>query len=162
MKKLLSIILALTLCLSVLTACGSNKAKDYTNDELIAAINAGGCESTEYNLPVAFDSEDAEIYYNFFDFTKDNYKAGAFSMSLMNVQAYAIAVIQPVEGKGEEVVSEFNTYVEGIQKSFEQYLVDQYEISKNAIVKQLDNGVVVMVMCEDSQTVYENIIKAME
>ena len=161
MKKTLSIALALVLTLGLFTAC-SKKAKVYTNDQLIAAINASGNEMVEYNVPVAFDSEDAKTMYDFLEFNKDNYTAGAFSISLVNIKAYGIAVVQPAEGKAEDVIAEFNGYVENTQKSFEQYLQDQYEVSKNAIVKQLDNGLVVMVMCEDAQSAFDSIVKELD
>ncbi|MEG1782473.1 MAG: DUF4358 domain-containing protein, partial [Oscillospiraceae bacterium] len=137
MKKIISVILVLVMSLGIFTAC-SKKAKEYTNDQLIAAIKASGNEMTEYNEPVAFDAEEAKVIYDFLEFDKENYKSAAFSISLINIKAYGIAVVQPAEGKAEAVIAELQGYVDTTKKNFEQYLQDQYAVAQNAIVKQLD------------------------
>ena len=64
-----------------------------------------------------------------------------------------------MQDKADDVFSEFESYVQKTQESFEQYLPDQYEIAKDAIVEKLDNGLVIMVMCDNSQETYDNIIE---
>jgi len=52
-------------------------------------------------------------------------------------------------------------YVQSQQKSMEHYLEDQYQIASAARVATVPTGEVVMVCCEDSDTVFENIKKAL-
>ena len=54
--------------------------------------------------------------------------AYAFSMSMMNVRAYAIGVFKPAEGQAEAVQAAVESYVSLQRKSFENYLADQYEV----------------------------------
>ena len=54
-----------------------------------------------------------------------------------------------------------NAYVESEQQSMEHYLEDQYQIAKNAKVETLPSGEVVLVCCEDSDTVLANLKKAL-
>ena len=52
-----------------------------------------------------------------------------------------------------------DAYVQSQQKSMEHYLEDQYQIASAARVATVPTGEVVMVCCEDSDTVFENIKK---
>ena len=54
-----------------------------------------------------------------------------------------------------------DAYVQSQQKAMERYLEDQYEIACAARVATVPTGEVVMVCCEDSDTVLENIKKAL-
>ena len=55
--------------------------------------------------------------------------AYAFSMSMMNVRAYAIGVFKPAEGQAEAVQAAVESYVSLQRKSFENYLADQSEVA---------------------------------
>ena len=59
----------------------------------------------------------------------------AASLSTMMVQSYGVAIVKPAE--------------------------DQYQIAKNAKVETLPSGEVVLVCCEDSDTVLANLKKAL-
>ena len=59
------------------------------------------------------------------------------------------------------VVDAMDAYVQSQQKSMEHYLEDQYQIASAARVATVPTGEVVMVCCEDSDTVFENIKKAL-
>lgn len=76
--------------------------------------------------------------------------AYAFSISLMNVRAYAIGVFKPADGRSDEVMAALEEYVSLQQQSFEQYLEDQYAIAKGALLRTLPGGEIVLVMCEDA------------
>ena len=67
----------------------------------------------------------------------------------------------PAEGRTQDVVDALNAYVESEQQSMEHYLEDQYQIAKNAKVETLPSGEVVLVCCEDSDTVLANLKKAL-
>ena len=92
----------------------------------------------------------------------EDMSAYALSVNMINIKAYAIAVIRPAEGKEQAVVDAVNQYVANVQKSFEQYLQDQYEISKTAKVEVQKDGTVVLVMCEDGANVYQKLIENLQ
>ena len=85
----------------------------------------------------------------------------AASLSTMMVQSYGLAIVKPAEGRTQDVVDALNAYVESEQQSMEHYLEDQYQIAKNAKVETLPSGEVVLVCCEDSDTVLANLKKAL-
>ena len=91
----------------------------------------------------------------------DMYDAFAASVSGMMVSVYGVAIVKPAEGKTQDVVDAMNAYVQSQQKSMEHYLEDQYQIASAARVATVPTGEVVMVCCEDSDTVFENIKKAL-
>ena len=78
-------------------------------------------------------------------------------MSMMNVKAYGIAAVMPAEGKEEAVTEALQGYIDRQQQSFETYLADQYEVAKNARLETLEDGTVLMVMCEDQDTIFDGI-----
>ena len=53
-------------------------------------------------------------------------------------------------------------YVKGQQQSFQNYLQDQYDIAKDAKIKELPSGEIVLVMCEDAADVAGKIEKALQ
>jgi len=85
----------------------------------------------------------------------------AASVSGMMVRVYGVAIVKPAEGKTQDVVDAMEAYVQSQQKSMEHYLEDQYQIASAARVATVPTGEVVMVCCEDSDTVFENIKKAL-
>jgi ABC-type glycerol-3-phosphate transport system substrate-binding protein len=86
----------------------------------------------------------------------------ALSMSLMNVKAYAIGIFQPISGMEEDVTTELKAYVAAQQNAFENYLEDQYDIAKDAIVRETSDGYVILVMCENSTEVANAIEAALK
>ncbi len=84
----------------------------------------------------------------------------AYSTTLMMTRAYALGIFMPAEGKTETVKTACLDFVELQKQSFETYLVDQFEIAKQAIVEVLPTGEVVLVMCENAEDVFAEITKA--
>ena len=91
----------------------------------------------------------------------DMYDDFAASVSGMMVSVYGVAIVKPAEGRTQDVVDAMDAYVQSQQKAMERYLEDQYEIASAARVVTVPTGEVVMVCCEDSDTVLENIKKAL-
>lgn len=85
----------------------------------------------------------------------------AASVSGMMVQSYGLAIVKPAQGKTDAVVDALKAYVLSEQQSMEHYLEDQYQIAKNAKVETLPSGEVVLVCCENSDTVLANLKKAL-
>lgn len=87
--------------------------------------------------------------------------AYAFSISLMNVRAYAIGVFKPADGKADEVMGALEEYVSLQQQSFEQYLEDQYTIAKGALLRTLPGGEIVLVMSEGASDIMASLEEAL-
>ena len=101
------------------------------------------------------------MYYDVLGFTADDVTELAMSVSLINVKAYGIVVVKPAEGCEETVKAGLQSFIDTQCANFETYLADQYEIAKNAKLETLDDGTIIMVMCENADAVYEAIVAAL-
>ena len=54
------------------------------------------------------------------------------------------------------------SFISSQQASFEHYLADQHEVALNAKLETLDDGTIVMVMCEGQDEVFDAIVSAIE
>ena len=116
--------------------------------------------SAEYEAD-QLNEEIRDILMPLLNLEDDQYTAFAASISSMMVRSYAVAIVKPAEGKTDEVKAALEAYVASEQQSMEHYLEDQYQIAKNAKVETLPSGEVVLVCCEDSDTVLANLKKAL-
>ncbi len=96
--------------------------------------------------------------------TEENVEEYAISASLMNVQAYTIAIVKPVEGKEEDVKNALITYRDSVIKSFKQYLPDQLAKAENSyLLEDLNRlGYYVLVMCDNQDQLYEQLLNKLE
>lgn len=171
MKKMLALALALALTVAALAGCAGKSgsaASDKTPEELAdlyaSAITENGGEMVEYNpvfTEVKEDDMSAIILQNLGLLAEDMHAFG-ISSSVMNVKAYGIAAVMPAEGKADAVTEALQGYIDNQKASFEQYLVDQYEVANSAKLATLADGTVLMVMCEDQDTVFDAISAAIE
>lgn len=166
MKKILTLALALALAVTALFGCSGKSGSDKTPEELselyASAITENGGEMVEYNpvfTEVKEDDMSAIILENLGLLVEDMQAFGV-SSSVMNVKAYGIAAVMPAEGKAESVTSALQGYIDAQKSSFEQYLVDQYEVANSAKLETLEDGTILMVMCEDQDTVFDAISAA--
>lgn len=170
MKKtrILSLLLAIALCLG-LAACAQKEktpANPKTPEELTAAyteaITAARDEELNDVFPVMTkggetDPINEEMTFALLGFAPEDAEAYGVSMSLMNVNAYAIVAVMPAEGKEATVKEGLENYVEAQKGNFQFYLEDQFEIASNAKLESLDDGTVLLVMCEGQDTVFDSI-----
>ncbi|MEG2420095.1 MAG: DUF4358 domain-containing protein [Oscillospiraceae bacterium] len=166
MKKVLSFALALAMMLS-LAACAPKKTAK-TPEELkvlyTESINgARDAETNEY-LPCITAKEDqfADVILPMVTVSDDNSSAYAVAISPMNMQAYGIAAVMPLEGKEDDVKAGLQGFIDLQKQNFEQYLPDQKEIANAAKLEVLADGTVLLVMCEDQDTVFAAIKAAIE
>lgn len=170
MKKFLTAALALALTLTALAGCSGKSAApaSKTPEELTQiyadAITQNGGEMVQYNPVISEVKEDdmSAMILESLGLKAEDMTAFGISMSMMNVKAYGIAAVMPAEGKADAVKEALQGFVDSQRQSFETYLADQYEIAKNAKLETLADGTVLMVMCENSDTVYEAIKSAIE
>ena len=177
MKKCTAALAALALCLG-LAGCGAASSSasqaqpvDYTqaivdarsdtdNERDILAAKAGEDAAYTHNpqeMPAEEAAPQAEMVLMTLGLEPAQLDEYACSVSLMNVQAYAVGIFRPAEGEAEAVQAALETYVSSIQQSFQNYLPDQYEIVKGAKVQTLGTGEVVLALCEDASGVLSAI-----
>ncbi|MCI2047031.1 MAG: DUF4358 domain-containing protein [Faecalibacterium sp.] len=184
LRKMLCTLVAGALLLG-LTACGGSAAssstpKDYAqivhnarSDEWNEAYsilspdleNAGQYKAIDgYASDMDKDalSAQAQMIFQMLNLTDADMQNYAISMSLMNVKSYAVVVILPAEGKADTVKSGLQAYIDGQKMNMETYLPDQYEIASNAKLVTADSGEVILVCCEDADTVLSSIESALK
>ena len=148
MKRIFTLILALSLL--ALTACsggGTGETDSLTPEErtqrfVTAITDARSEEDNEYNSILSSADDD----------TAD------MTFQLLGV----IAVIKPAQDSEDTVKEGLQGFIDQQQQNFQMYLPDQYEVAKNARLETLEDGTVVMVMCEDQDTVFDSIIDSLQ
>lgn len=186
MKRIIACLMAGVMLLA-LVGCGASGSsgsassaakKDYTqilhdarsdedNEyEMIFTKGEDGKFTAQYGYSAEYEAEQlsdevANMMMPLLGLEDDMYEDFAASVSGMMVSVYGVAIVKPAEGKTQDVVDALDAYVQGQQKSMEHYLEDQYQIASAARVATVPTGEVVMVCCEDSDTVFENIKKAL-
>ena len=129
---------------------------------LADAITSSRTDEENEAYPVFSDKAAIEdAYYQVVGFTSADVDDIAMSVSLINVKAYGIVIAKPAEGCEETVKAGLQGFIDTQCANFETYLADQYEIAKNAKLETLDDGTIIMVMCENADTVYESIVSAL-
>ena len=133
-----------------------------TSSPLADAITSARGDEENEAYPVQSDKDAIEsMYYDVLGFTADDVTELAMSVSLINVKAYGIVIAKPDEGCEETVKAGLQGFIDTQCANFETYLADQYEIAKNAKLETLDDGTIIMVMCENADAVYEAIVAAL-
>ena len=171
MKRILTLTLAAALLLSALAGCSGGGSQESqavkTPEEYTAAYQAAieGARDDEMNeaVPVITSTDDqmADLVLPMVGITSDNAAAFAVAVSPMNIRAYGIVAVLPAEGKSEEVHEGLQGFIDQQKQSFEQYLADQYDIANAARLETLDDGTILLVMCEDQDTVFDAIQDAL-
>lgn len=168
MKKMIALLAAALTLTAVLTACGQ-KQESRTPEELTQvyadALTENGGEMVEYNPVISkVDSEDpvSAMILESMGLKEEDMTAFGVSGSMMNVNAYGIAAVMPAEGKEEAVKEGLQGFIDRQKSSFETYLADQYAVAESARLETLEDGTVLMVMCEDQDTVFDGIRAAIE
>lgn len=175
MRKQWMIPVVILMMLLVLTGCGKvedemdkmesqmAQKEELTAEERTELYQTAieGARDAEMNqtVPVISSPEDdlADAVLVLLDVTAEDMESFAIAVSPMNVKAYGIAAIKPVAGREEAVLNGLQDFIAQQKSNFQQYLADQYAIAEKARLETLDDGTVLMVMCEDQDTVYESI-----
>lgn len=165
MKRSTAIALLLTL---LLTGCTGkqDEEKTLTPEERTqlyetAITSARDEEINQANPPLTSTEEDgADMVFSLLGVSPDDMSAYALSVSLMNIRAYAVAAIYPAAGKEDVVLEGLRAFVDNQKAAFELYLADQYEIAVNARLETLEDGTVLLVMCEGQDAVFDAISDA--
>ena len=181
MKKLFASLACAALLITALTGCGQKTGSTRTPEELTQlysqAITESGGEMVEYNPVITQIDDENEINGMILESmglkaedmtafgvsgSMMSVKAYGISGSMMSVKAYGIAAVMPAEGKEEAVKEGLQGFIDKQKTNFETYLADQYAVAENARLETLEDGTVLMVMCEGSDTVFDQIRTAIE
>lgn len=136
------------------------EANQKLGDVLSAARSAEDNEG--FSMVLSKDDPSAQLISDVTGLKYEDMESFAVSVSPMNVKAYGVAIIKPVAGKEEAVNTALKTFVENQQKSFENYLPDQKEVADAASIETLEDGTIVMVMCEDAAAVQKAIVEGLK
>ncbi|MEG0943960.1 MAG: DUF4358 domain-containing protein [Angelakisella sp.] len=135
----------------------SSSNKDKAVENYIAMAKENGTVLPPADAEAQY-AQNLEMLSGIMGINLEDAEAYAISTSMMNVKAYSIAIVKPKEGKTEAITTGLQGFVDAQKKSFESYLADQGEIAKASILKTLDDGTVILVMCEDQDKVYDAIV----
>ena len=167
MKRVMTLLTAAALLAGLLAGCGSGSGEtertpeEWTQLYSTAITDARDEETNEaYSILTSSDDDLFDLILQTLGLTEEDMTAYAISMSLMNVQAYAVVAILPAEGKTETVTSALQAYIDHTKASFEFYLPGPFEVASNARLETLSDGTVLLVMCEDQDTVFDAISSA--
>lgn len=181
-KRILAALLAAAFLLA-LAGCSTpgknNTPKDYTQilhdarpDEdneyyMIFSPGEDGKFTAQYGYSESYESADQldeeirNMLFPLLNLEEGDYTDFAASVSGMMVQSYAIAIVKPAEGKQQAVFDAMDAYVQSQMQSMEHYLEDQYEIAASAHISTAPTGEVILVCCEDPETVLSEIKTAL-
>ena len=128
----------------------------------VNAITSARSEQENTDRPIIAKGGDVnDLYWDTLGFAAADVSDYAFSLSLMNTQAYCVGVFKPVDGKADAVYNGLKAYIDRTIQSFTNYLPDQLVYAENARLEKLADGTVVIVMCENQDTVYDTIVAAL-
>lgn len=147
MKKILSIVMALALSLTLFTACSNSGEAEATYDvnEVVTKINEA--------VPVAMSGEVTEEYLTvMMGINMEDVVSYAGLMSMANVSSDCLIVIEAAEGKIDTIKEALETTKANITSSFELYLPDQYEKAQAGRVVVKGNYAVLAIL-GDNQTI---------
>ena len=158
--------LPLLLLLALLAGCGTSSQPSALTAEERTQLYQTATRDAEMNeaIGILTDAGDdmADVIFELLGVTAADMSAFALSVSPMNIKAYGIAAIYPAAGKSDAVLEGLNAFIDRQKQSFEQYLADQYEIAGNARLETLEDGTILLVMCEDQDAVFDAIRDTIE
>ena len=130
-KRLLGLVLASIMVLG-LTACGEKTEETPGNAEVnvkVEEITQKVTEKLEYGSMIKLDAETLQQFYGLDASILEEYDA---NVPMMNVttQEHSVFKVKDVKDM-EKVMAAIEKRAGDVQKSFEQYLPDQYENAKN-------------------------------
>lgn len=148
-KKLLGVLLSAVMVLG-LAACGE-KAEGSAGEEVSVPVEEIGdkiLEELEFGSMIELDDETLMQFYELDASLLEEYDA---NIPMMNVttQEYSVFKVKDVKD-AETVKNAIDKRAEAVQKSFEQYLPDQYENAKNYYV-EANGKYLVFVIHQDSE-----------
>ncbi len=153
-KKLLGVLLSAVMVLG-LAACGEKADEGTAGEEVNVPVEEIGdkiLEDLEFGSMIELDDETLMQFYELDASLLEEYDA---NIPMMNVttQEYSVFKVKDIKD-AETVKNAIDKRAEAVQKSFEQYLPDQYENAKNYYV-EANGKYLVFVIHQDSEKAKE-------
>ena len=169
-KQRMTLCLLLALLMLTAAGCGDKKEekKELTDQERTQLYQTAieGARDGEMNeaVPVITAAEEdlAPAVFGLIGVTEADLQAYAIAISPVNVKAYGIAAILPAPGREAAVVDGLQAFVDRQKSNFELYLPDQYQVAQDARLETLEDGTVLLVMCQNGDEVFEAIRAELE
>ena len=180
MKRMTALILCLCLALA-LVGCGSDAPAATGPKDFVSILSAARSEE-DNSANVIFTYKDgkyaahgayaqdltqkdidsqAAMCMSMLGLVPENIEEAAFSVSLMMVHSYGIAIVKPT-GAAQPVIDGLQTFIDGQKAAQQNYLADQYEIASNAKLEKLRSGQVVLVMSEGQDKIFDSMEAALK
>lgn len=165
MKRVLICVLASVLVTAAAAGCvqgeesGSSLTPQARTQLYRDAISSARDQETNDAYAIVTSPEDpmAEVILAMLGLEPSDMAAYALSVSPMNTRAYGVAAIYPAAGRADAVLEGLNRFIDQQKRNFEQYLVDQYEIAASARLETLEDGTVLLVMCQQPDGVFDTL-----
>lgn len=160
-KRLLGLVLASIMVLG-LTACGEKTEETPGNEEVnvkVEEITQKVTEKLEYGSMIKLDDETLQQFYGLDASILEEYDA---NVPMMNVttQEHSVFKVKDVKDM-EKVMAAIEKRAGDVQKSFEQYLPDQYENAKNYYAESNGKYAIFIIHenSADAKEIFQNFFK---
>ena len=94
-----------------------------------------------------------DMVFETYGFNTEDFENYAVSAGTVITISYGVFIILPKEGSHDAVMQQVESFVKQQEKAMENYLQDQYEIAKSAVVKTAPTGEILLAMCKDADDV---------
>lgn len=126
-----------------------------------AIVNVRPEEYRKNDIPVISDkSPNADLVFTLMHLKPEMLETYAISTSASNSRAYCVAIIKPYVEYSEQVMVSISERIEDLLKNVKDY-PDQLYVVENHKMQQVGDYIV-LVICENSDKVFEELVKVME
>lgn len=168
MKKLMTIFTAAICCLALFAGCGAAKDEAGSSPAAGPEMKEGQTVQTVVDqiateVGVAMPSDvDDNFLRDMCYIAPEDTDAYAGKIAIVNTSADNVIAVQAKEGKIDAVKEGLEKRLGDVQKSFEQYLPEQYEKAKKGRVIVRGNYVFLLVLGETAESADDDMGKAEE
>lgn len=121
------------------------------SDEILEEI-----KNCRENVFGALSEINDEMLFNQFDINKEDVEDYLIKTPMMITSSNSYIIIKPKDGKKEEIKEKMNSYMEKLEKQWEIYLVDQYELVKNRLEEEYGDYLI-YIISSDNELVFDTI-----
>lgn len=162
MRKVISLLLVMLLPL-LWVGCGGEEAPKQQLDYAEVLRQARPEEENEAFPIVAGPEDDGyDLIFLEFGLQEEDLQRYAVSASIFMTHAYGIAIFMPAEGRQQMVLEAAEAFKARKEHDFENYLQDQYQIAKAAVIETADSGEILVAMCSDAQAVMDRLKQGLQ
>lgn len=156
MKKIWNVLLILAVIACILGGCSKKEAqpKDVDLHAILTTI------LEDENMPSMMEVE-ADMLADIYSFGNEDVKQVAIAMSLMNVKATELILIEANEGHLDTVKEGISKRLDDLDEMWSHYLPDQYELVQNAQIVEVGNYYCVII-AENAEELAKNIKEALQ